>query len=364
MIGKVFLLLVAGLAQGPAFDLATYPQVDGSTMTDDVSILMACAHLGVPTLGGPDEHGTGTPAGSASGRWLILRDEASVWSGEFCAAHHGWAGRFPRWRADEGPPGTYRVARAVSGIISGHRGLPKAMDSLLEGDAELLLMVGEPMPEDRFEARKRGLELDCVPIAWDALVPLANRENPTVAITTAQVQDAYRRRLTNWGALGGPDEQLRPYQAQRDSTCWRLMKQTLLECVSVESAQEMIEQSMAEYEDWRRNEQPDAYLGIWHPLTEAMHSDTYGLFYATFQCLPDLRTLKPLAIDGVAPSLDTIRSGEYPYVVTVNAIVRSDSPPDSGARQLREWLLGPEGQEALEKCGFVPITACEPHPNS
>ncbi|MCP4643304.1 MAG: hypothetical protein GY851_22850 [bacterium] len=357
------ILAICGIvfSQPYEFDLATYPQVDGSTMTADVSTCMACAHFGIRALWKPEQtrgQHDGIIAGPAGGRPLLLRDEASVWIESYYPPDLGHSGRYTRCQADESPPETYRVARAINALFSGHRGLPKAMDSFVEGDVELLLLVGEPMPDDHAGARMRGFGLDCVPIARDALVFLANTENPTTDITTAQVRDAYQRKLGNWNVMGGPDEPLRPYQARQDSTCWRVMKRLLLKDAVVELPGDMDEQSLSDYKEWwLRGRSHFPITDLWRPLRDGMRRDTYGLFCAPFQCLPDLRTLKlkPLAIDGVAPSVDTIRSGEYPYIVTVNAIVRSDSPPDSGARRLREWLLAPAGQEALEKCGFVPL---------
>ena len=54
--------------------------------------------------------------------------------------------------------------------------------------------------------------------------------------------------------------------------------------------------------------------------------------------------LKMCAVNGVAPTPETIRNGTYPFVTNVYAVVR-----------LPDWLLPPEGQAVVTESGCVPL---------
>ena len=64
---------------------------------------------------------------------------------------------------------------------------------------------------------------------------------------------------------------------------------------------------------------------------------------------------RTIAVDGVRPTAETIRSGAYPYVAVVVVGIRADAPADSPPRRLRDWLLSPEGQKIVAESGYVPL---------
>ena len=64
--------------------------------------------------------------------------------------------------------------------------------------------------------------------------------------------------------------------------------------------------------------------------------------------------VKLLAIDGVAPSNETIASGEYPYTQYNYAVIRKDEKENSPARQLFDFLTTPEGKALMAAQGYVP----------
>jgi len=63
--------------------------------------------------------------------------------------------------------------------------------------------------------------------------------------------------------------------------------------------------------------------------------------------------IKLLAVDGVAPSNETIKNGTYPIVTPYYAIIRKDEPADSFARKFLQFALSKQGQEIAEQAGYV-----------
>lgn len=61
--------------------------------------------------------------------------------------------------------------------------------------------------------------------------------------------------------------------------------------------------------------------------------------------------LRMLAVDGVEPTRENVRTGAYPYTVDVFMVTTQRSRPQ--VERLRQWLLGPQGQKLVEDVGYV-----------
>ena len=64
--------------------------------------------------------------------------------------------------------------------------------------------------------------------------------------------------------------------------------------------------------------------------------------------------VKLLSVDGVAPTVENIQSGAYPITASLYAVTWEGNENQNVARLLT-WILSPEGQELVEKTGYVPI---------
>ena len=94
----------------------------------------------------------------------------------------------------------------------------------------------------------------------------------------------------------------------------------------------------------------------WDDRPDAMGYTVY--YYADDMGMAD--GLKLLAIDGVMPNDDTIRSGEYPIRTCYYAVIDAATPEDSPTALLFDWLLSQEGQNLVAHEGYVSIL--EPTP--
>ena len=61
----------------------------------------------------------------------------------------------------------------------------------------------------------------------------------------------------------------------------------------------------------------------------------------------------PVSVDGVAPTDETVLSGEYPLTFELYASVRDTEPENSEARLASEYLASEAGQSFLNICTFV-----------
>jgi phosphate transport system substrate-binding protein len=90
----------------------------------------------------------------------------------------------------------------------------------------------------------------------------------------------------------------------------------------------------------------------------AISEDPLGIGYSVYyyeENMAPTELIKLVAVDGVRPEHDTIQTRQYPFTTEVYAVMRADSPPNSSATQIRDWLLSPGGQEVIEQSGYVPF---------
>jgi len=217
-----------------------------------------------------------------------------------------------------------------------------AYNNLISGDKDVIFVTA-PSPDELAAAQQAGVELEVIPVVKDALVFLANADNPTSGLTQQQVKDIYTGQTTNWNQVGGPDATILPYQRPVNSGSQTLFLQLAMGTTTpMDATQEMRPNSMGELVD---------VVSMYDNSADALG---YSFFYYTQQ-MYNKDNVKLLAIDGVTPSTQTISDGTYPYLTYYYAVVRKDEPADSTARQLINWMLAGEGQQVAASVGYVPL---------
>jgi phosphate transport system substrate-binding protein len=291
---------------GPTPDLSNiaqnYPRVDGSTSTHPLQVLTACKLLYV-------ECTWTTPS-------LLFSTERGI-----------------------GPDLTANLTingEIVLNIF--HSGTHQAYVNLIQNNTDLILVARLPSEDELEQASQAGVTLDVHPIALDAFVFLAHKDNRVPSLALDQIQDIYSGKITDWSELGGTGE-IRAYQRDQNSGSQELMEDLVMKGVPMVEAPDMILMSM---------------MG---PIN-AIHDDPLGIgysvfYYATFM-LPD-ENVKLLGVEGVTPTSETIASRAYPLVTEVYAVVRGDMPAGSPAVMLRDWFLTNAGQETIAESGYVRI---------
>ena len=86
-------------------------------------------------------------------------------------------------------------------------------------------------------------------------------------------------------------------------------------------------------------------------MLQTVTGDTAAIGYASLGALDG--NSKPLEIDGVAPSIDTIKSGEYKIARPFN-IVTKDSISEA-AQDFISFIMSSDGQAVVEKSGYIPV---------
>ena len=213
---------------------------------------------------------------------------------------------------------------------------------LMEGRADLLLSA-EPAESIWREKEERGFDWEMAPFAVDGLVFLVNRDNPVDSLTTEQIQQIYTGQITNWSQVGGEDLDIVPFQRNAEAGSQTAMLKLVMK-------------------DLPMMEAPAGYVrGEMGDLIQAVASydgTPAAIGYTVYYYANDMKMaegLKLLAVDGVAPSDQTIRDGEYPFLNNYYVLTAANLAQDDPAKVLYDWLLSEEGQRLVAHEGYVSV---------
>lgn len=210
---------------------------------------------------------------------------------------------------------------------------------LAEGGTDILLAY-EPA-----ESTKNELDsyesLDVRPVGKDALVFIVNEDNPVESLTQQQAYDIYTGKITSWSEVGGSDMEIKAFQRPETSGSQTMMRKLLIgDAEMAEAETEMIAAGM------------DDIINALKEYDNSANALGYSVYYYASEMFKQ-PGLKFLQIDGVEPSNETIKSGEYPLINEFYCVTNEQS--SDRAKEIREWLLSEDGQEFVEGCGYVPV---------
>ena len=243
-------------------------------------------------------------------------------------------------------PLAYALASHMLGIspnqaenITHHSKTENAYNNLISGKADMLI-TGEPNAERIAKAKEQGVEFETYDFALDGFVFMINNENPVTNLTTQQIQDIYQGKITNWKELGGNDAQIIPFQRNEDSGSQAHMRNDFMKGLKmidpktnrINAMGEIIDM-VAEYD----NAKDSIGYTVYYYLSKMHTSDN----------------VKALGVDGVIPTDETIKAGEYPYIIRYSIVIRKDEPQDSDVRKIIEFLKSDEGKALVKNAGFV-----------
>lgn len=197
--------------------------------------------------------------------------------------------------------------------------------AVVDGETDILFCAA-PSAEQTQYALERGVELVYVPIGLEAFVFFVNESNPVEDLTVAQVRGIYAGEYTNWAQLGGKNRVINPVTRLAGS-----------------GSQSAMESFMGERK-------------IAAKSVFAITGSSIGFSFRYYlDGLVDNIAVKMLRLNGVYPSAENIRNGEYPITVQFYAIYRADNENEN-IQRLIDWILSEQGQQLVEACGYVGVS--------
>ena len=305
----------------PFVQAENYPVVDGSTSTQPLGALIACRLTRT-------SFAWGTTRMDGTRLLYPTTDEYDDTKALDSDALSSW-GHLP-------------IQRLHSSLFNRirHHGTHPSYKNLIEGKAKLALVARQPSADELQMARNSNVDINFMPIAFDALVFIVNTNNPTVGLSSEQIRSIYTGKITDWQEVGGPAARINAYQRNRNSGSQELMEKLLME------GQEMIPSMDLAV--------PISMIGPFNALIRDQQGLGYTVWYYNTMMtrLPQVRTI---AVDGVAPCVASIGNRTYPLASEVVLAWIDDLAEGSPEQIIRDWLLSDDSSAVIRESGYPPV---------
>ena len=215
-----------------------------------------------------------------------------------------------------------------------------AYKALIDGEDDIIF-VAQPSNEQRAMAQEAGVEFNMYPIGYEAFVFIVNQKNPIDSLDLQQIKDIYTGKITNWKELGGKDQIIRPFQRDTNSgsqTAFIKVMGKDVELLPPEihqvSGMDGLVDVVSDYQN---------------------HSNAIGYSFRYYiESMKKNQNIKILKLNGIEATRENIRNKKYPITDNFYAITIKGRETEN-TRKLINWIISAQGQELIEKVGYVPL---------
>ncbi len=169
-------------------------------------------------------------------------------------------------------------------------------------------------------------------IALDAIIPVVHPNNPVGELTGEQLRGIYNGSITNWSQVGGADRPIVSISRDSSSGTYGVWVDVVLKGDRVSPRTQLLPSNGAIVQAVTGNQNAIGYVGIGY--------------------LAD--SLKPITLDGVAPTYENAATGAFPVSRTLWLF--TDNWPQGETLKFMNYMLHPKkGQPLVKKAGYVPL---------
>lgn len=207
--------------------------------------------------------------------------------------------------------------------------------SLINGTCQVADMSRFMKANEFKAAAAKGIMPVAHVVALDGLPILVHPGNPIKQLTVEQVRNIYMGKITNWKEVGGPNKKIVSISRDTNSGTYETFHKLVMK-----------KQKIAEGCE---------YAGSNGAVRSRVQSTPNAIGYAGLGFVD--KTVKALSINGIYPTRKTVSSGKYPIARPL--FMFTDGYPKMGSHvyQFVTLHLTKQGQEIVERIGFVPVTA-------
>ena len=181
------------------------------------------------------------------------------------------------------------------------------------------------------DKEKEAHGLITYPIALDCVTIIVHPSNPVAALSGEQMKKLYAGEIANWNEVGGPDGAVHLIMRDESSGTREVFWEVLLGKGKIDPSANVAASNGA--------------------VKVAVGKDPLAIGYTSLGHVDD--TVKTVAIDGVAPTVESALSGKYR--VTRKLYMNTKGQPNELVRTFIDYIRGPEVDTIVREAGFIPV---------
>lgn len=233
-----------------------------------------------------------------------------------------------------------RDYRATNGRVVTFTNTKDGYYRLIDGYVDLFIGA-RPSSDQKSAAKSYGKTIVSVPIGKEAFVFFVEEDNPIDNLTSEQIRQIYSGEITNWKELGGKNQKIVAFQRPEDSGS-QVMMRYFMKDVPLKEADTI--------------ERVSAMGGVIKQVKQ-YHNEKGAIGYTFHYFLTGLnqeKGVKILSVDGVYPSVETIKDGSYPLLVDLVCAKLQDNQKEYVDKVI-DFMLSEDGQYIIEHTGYGPL---------
>jgi phosphate transport system substrate-binding protein len=202
----------------------------------------------------------------------------------------------------------------------------------MEGTKVGRLTVGIVGREVNEKEKKEGLVYR--PAARIPVIVGVNKSAPVSNLSDSQVCDIFSGKIKSWKDVGGSDAKIVVLGRKKDDNNLETFREKMGCFKSVQLT-------------------PDAVLLVrGTEVLDALNNraGTIGLTVAGAHVV-ERPNIKPLALSGIAPTLEAVKGNKYKYYNEIGFVTKGD--PKGTAKRFVDFVSSPDGEKVLEKFGMA-----------
>ncbi len=210
--------------------------------------------------------------------------------------------------------------------------------SELGGSCRMPLIYKNADASYRVESLEHKLKL--IPIGWDALVVITNQENHLVdEISRVQLKQILTGEITHWRQLG----------AENDKPINLYVRSGKISGVGLTLRQQLFNNREQDFT------KQATYLPSSGKIEKAVEADPNALAVSGISSSRH-RQLNMLSLEGVAPTMENLRNGNYHLYRMLFLVTPTDLVEKPDHKAFVDFALSVKGQRAIRKAGTLPYT--------
>lgn len=244
----------------------------------------------------------------------------------------------------------YRKDHPDVEIIIGAGGSERGIERVGNGEVQIGMSSKAIKPEDK----QRYPDLNCVTIGHDGIALIVHAANPVRRVTSQQVRDVFTGRIANWRQLGGDDSPIVLVSTNENHGTFQVFCEHFgLEGSKVGRGPLVFKAKGAPTHVSPTVRLVDGTKPVLAELLTRQNGISYVSLGAVLRLHEEGTPLQVLELDGVQPTLVTVRGGTYtlqrPLVLMTNGL------PRGPVKDFLDYVVGPEGQALVQALGFIPV---------
>jgi ABC-type phosphate transport system substrate-binding protein len=215
----------------------------------------------------------------------------------------------------------------------------RAYERLIEGKTDVIFTF-EPSAEQIAAAEAAGVQFNLTKLGYDAFCFFVNVDNKVTGLTNEQIVDIYSGKIGNWRKVGGDYHSIFAFTRPVSSGSQTIMENKVMQGVPIDTRfVATTAHSMG------------GTLEVVGGYLNSPYAIGYTFMYYSMSMVTNDK-IRYLAVDGVMPTEENVRSGAYPYTVPFYAVTLKGQE-DAETLALLDWLIGDQAQQLIEQTGYV-----------